>query len=67
MIRVFAPAKINLYLHVTGHRSDGYHLLDSLIVFANVGDVVEVERSSSLSLEVEGPFGSELSSNDEEN
>lgn len=42
----FAPAKINLALHVTGKRSDGYHLLDSLVVFATVGDVVTVKRGS---------------------
>ncbi|MCU0856126.1 MAG: 4-(cytidine 5'-diphospho)-2-C-methyl-D-erythritol kinase, partial [Rhodobacteraceae bacterium] len=32
-VRVFAPAKINLTLHVTGRRPDGYHLLDSLVAF----------------------------------
>ena len=37
-----APAKINLCLHVTGRRTDGYHLLDSLVVFAGVGDRVTV-------------------------
>ncbi|HIJ61428.1 MAG TPA: hypothetical protein HPQ04_01915, partial [Rhodospirillaceae bacterium] len=37
-IEIFAPAKVNLYLHVTGRRADGYHLLDSLAVFAGVGD-----------------------------
>ena len=37
----FAPAKINLTLHVTGRRADGYHLLDSLVAFADVGDHVE--------------------------
>ncbi|MFN3607404.1 MAG: 4-(cytidine 5'-diphospho)-2-C-methyl-D-erythritol kinase, partial [Cypionkella sp.] len=31
MLRVFAPAKINLALHVTGQRSDGYHLLDTVV------------------------------------
>ena len=35
---VLAPAKINLALHVTGQRGDGYHLLDSLVVFADLGD-----------------------------
>ena len=34
----FAWAKVNLTLHVTGQRSDGYHLLDSLVVRAGVGD-----------------------------
>ncbi len=37
-----APAKINLTLHVTGQRPDGYHLLDSLVVFSDIGDVVRV-------------------------
>ena len=35
-----APAKVNLYLHVTGRRDDGYHLLDSLVVFAGIGDTL---------------------------
>jgi 4-diphosphocytidyl-2-C-methyl-D-erythritol kinase len=51
-----ARAKINLYLHITGRRSDGYHLLDSLIVFAALGDTVEVRRGDDLFLAVEGPF-----------
>jgi len=51
----FAPAKINLSLHVTGQRSDGYHLLDSLVVFADVGDVLEV-RLGAPTLTVTGPF-----------
>lgn len=41
-VKVFAPAKINLCLHITGQRADGYHLLDSLVVFADVGDVLEI-------------------------
>jgi 4-diphosphocytidyl-2-C-methyl-D-erythritol kinase len=56
----FAPAKINLYLHVTGRRADGYHLLDSLVVFADIGDRLSVEPSDRLSLEVTGPFASSL-------
>ena len=55
-----APAKINLYLHVTGHREDGFHLLDSLIAFAGIGDLVEVGPASRLSLSVEGPFAEGL-------
>ena len=51
-----APAKINLTLHVTGRRADGYHLLDSLVVFADVGDVVRVRRADAVSLSVTGPM-----------
>lgn len=52
--QAFAPAKINLTLHVTGRRSDGYHLLDSLVVFAGIGDTVTVRRAESTTLEVIG-------------
>lgn len=41
-VEVFAPAKINLTLHVTGRRDDGYHLLDSLVVFADLGDMLRI-------------------------
>ncbi len=51
-----APAKINLYLHVTGRRADGYHELDSLIAFAGVGDTVTVGPGDDLSLSLIGPF-----------
>lgn len=57
----FAPAKINLTLHVTGRRADGYHLLDSLVVFAGVGDRVTVEPDAALSLAVTGPMAAGLS------
>lgn len=52
----FAPAKINLTLHVTGQRDDGYHLLDSLVVFADVGDVITVEKAAETTLTVTGPM-----------
>ena len=51
----FAPAKINLTLHVTGQREDGYHLLDSLVVFADVGDRVTC-APGEMSLHVTGPL-----------
>ena len=54
-IRVFAPAKINLYLHVVGRRPDGYHRLDSLIAFADIGDRVTATAADRLSLSVDGP------------
>lgn len=56
MLSALAPAKINLALHITGQRDDGYHLLDSLIVFANVGDTVSVEQADKLALEIDGPY-----------
>ena len=55
-ISAFAPAKINLTLHVTGQRADGYHLLDSLVVFAGIGDRVVVSEGRGLSLRVAGPM-----------
>jgi len=59
-LRAAAPAKLNLYLHVTGKREDGYHLLDSLAVFASRHDVVEVSAADELSLSVDGPFAPAL-------
>jgi 4-diphosphocytidyl-2-C-methyl-D-erythritol kinase len=55
-----APAKVNLFLHVTGRRADGYHLLDSLAVFGPVGDTVAVAPAASLDLMLDGPFGGTL-------
>jgi 4-diphosphocytidyl-2-C-methyl-D-erythritol kinase len=54
MLRRLAPAKINLALHVTGQRADGFHQLDSLVCFANIGDVLTVAPASELSLTVTG-------------
>lgn len=61
-----APAKINLTLHVTGQRPDGYHLLDSLVVFTDLGDLVHV-RPGPLSLSVTGPFARDLLPVDDDN
>ena len=44
----FAPAKVNLALHVTGRRADGYHLLDSLVVFPRVGDRLRAVRAAEV-------------------
>jgi 4-diphosphocytidyl-2-C-methyl-D-erythritol kinase len=51
-----APAKINLSLHVTGQRPDGYHLLDSLVVFADLGDRLTLRRAAQPVLRVTGPM-----------
>ena len=56
----FAPAKVNLFLHVTGRREDGYHLLDSLAVFAGVGDELVASPAEALTLEIDGPEGGAL-------
>ena len=57
-----APAKINLALHVLSRRPDGYHLIDSLVVFAEFADLVGVAASPSdrLELVLDGPFAKEL-------
>ncbi len=51
----FAPAKVNLALHVTGRRLDGYHLLDSLVAFADAGDRVSAVPAAGLTLTLTGP------------
>lgn len=61
----FAPAKVNLALHVTGRRGDGYHLLDSLVVFAGVGDTVAAVRSDRLTLAIDGPQAARLPATDD--
>ena len=55
-----APAKINLTLHVTGRRADGYHDLDTLAVFAGCGERVVVEEADDLLLQAEGPFSASV-------
>jgi 4-diphosphocytidyl-2-C-methyl-D-erythritol kinase len=52
---VFAPAKINLALHVTGRRADGYHLLDTLVAFASLGDRVVLDLDTPPGLTLSGP------------
>ncbi|KAA2213429.1 4-(cytidine 5'-diphospho)-2-C-methyl-D-erythritol kinase [Teichococcus oryzae] len=56
-----APAKVNLFLHITGRRDDGYHELDSLAVFAGTGDVLRFAAAPELTLAVEGPEAAALS------
>lgn len=61
-VNAAAPAKINLYLHVTGKRPDGFHRLDSLVVFAGLGDSLTVRPADTLSLRLDGPFAGALGS-----
>lgn len=61
MLRVAAPAKINLFLHVGDKREDGFHDLQSLVVFAEIGDVLRVEQAETITLAIEGRFSGGLS------
>jgi len=56
----FAPAKVNLHLHVTGRRADGYHLLDSLVVFPPVGDELTMAGDDEAALTITGRFAAAL-------
>lgn len=64
-INELARAKINLCLHVTGQRDDGYHLLDSIVAFADIGDQITVVPSDVFSLIINGPFASGLSAGED--
>jgi 4-diphosphocytidyl-2-C-methyl-D-erythritol kinase len=55
-----APAKINLFLHVGDRRADGFHPLQSLAVFTDMGDRLAFEPAPVLSLKVQGPFSAGL-------
>ncbi|MGJ8611760.1 MAG: GHMP family kinase ATP-binding protein, partial [Octadecabacter sp.] len=57
-----AHAKINLTLHVIGQRPDGYHILDSVVAFANIGDAVYVHtKAKKMAIDITGPFADGLS------
>lgn len=58
--RLFAPAKVNLALHVLGRRADGYHDLDSIVAFADVGDWLHVSPARQFTVTADGPFATAL-------
>ena len=60
MLTVEAPAKINLALHVTGRRADGYHLIESLVVFADLADLVTAELADRDEFILQGPEAASL-------
>lgn len=60
MISEFAPAKVNLSLRVGALRKDGYHPVDSVVVFADWGDSLTVTPSDQLTLEVSGPMAEDI-------
>lgn len=62
-----ARAKVNLALHITGQRPDGYHLLESFVAFPQIGDRISLEAAETLELRVEGPFARDLDGNADDN
>ena len=56
VVEAFAPAKINLFLHVGEKRGDGFHDLESLVVFVDIGDTLAFSPSQELTLTLEGAF-----------
>ncbi len=66
-IEAVAPAKLNLFLHITGRRPDGYHLLNSVVCFTEIGDRLCVEPATDLSLTIDGSFAATLPTDDSDN
>lgn len=64
MIVEAARAKLNLSLRVVGRRDDGYHLLDSLVAFADIADEIAVETAPAFALRLDGSFGAALDGHD---
>jgi 4-diphosphocytidyl-2-C-methyl-D-erythritol kinase len=63
-VKLSAPAKINLALHVTGQRADGYHLIDSLVTFTDFGDELAFAASETDEFVIDGPFAAALQEQD---
>lgn len=64
-VEEFARAKVNLSLEVLGRRGDGYHELQSLVVFPDIGDRVTARAADDFSLTLEGPFAGALKQEDD--
>jgi len=65
MITIVAPAKINLFLRICGKTDDGYHLLDSAVVFTHFGDHLTIEPAHDDQLAIIGEFASGLANADD--
>ena len=63
-VRVFAPAKINLTLEVGRPRADGLHPLQSMVVFADVGDILEASDADEIALSISGEFADGLAADE---
>lgn len=60
VVTVPAPAKINLYFTITGRRSDGLHLVDSLVAFTTLGDEVTIRSGAPLQVTTSGTFAEKM-------
>jgi len=54
-LSVSAPAKLNLFLHITGRREDGYHELQTLFQLLDFGDTLQFEDNNDDQISLEGP------------
>lgn len=66
-MHIKAPAKLNLTLHVTGRRADGYHLLNSLMVLTDIEDVIEIQPSPVLKFHMAGQTSAALAHENDDN
>ena len=64
-LQALSRVKVNLYLHIIGKRADGYHNIDSLVAFPEIGDEILVSPSNSINLKITGKSKKEL--NEKEN
>lgn len=64
-IAMTTAIKVNLSLHVVGQRQDGYHLLDSLVVFCRAGDHITLEKANENKFFINGPYSNGLSPNND--
>lgn len=62
-----AFAKINLALHILGRREDGYHEIDTIFAFMDRGDILSVQISNEISIDINGPFAKSIDCGDDDN
>lgn len=63
MIRVPSPAKLNLFLHITGRRPNGYHELQSIFQLIDLCDWLEFEQTDDQQIQIEGLSSVDLEQN----
>ena len=63
MIRVPSPAKLNLFLHITGRRENGYHELQSIFQLIDLYDWMEFEQTNGTDIQIDGLASVDLENN----